>query len=315
MRAARECAQRWARARREVRLAVPPRGMDAADLGERRMKADVRELVETAKLVPFQIAASTDVTPAWPAPLDLPALSRAERRRIRHIVRDWLPEGEVTLLAGHGGAGKSLIALLLAVCIALGMPWYGIPTERRRVVYVSAEDGRDVLHWRLDRICAYLGVDMADLDGWLSIIDASAIDAELIIDTRDGPMLTRMYGALHESIGDAQVLIIDGASDTYGANEIVRRSVRQFIRALRRLIPPDGAVLVLAHVDKAIARGRESGDHYSGSTAWNNSVRARWALRAEGDGLMLTVEKANHAQAGAEIRLRWDPQAHLPRCR
>ena len=124
-------------------------------------------------------------------------------------------------------------------------------------------------------------------------------------------MLTRMYGALPESIGDAQVLIIDGASDTYGANEIVRRSVRQFIRALRRLIPPDGAVLVLAHVDKAIARGRESGDHYSGSTAWNNSVRARWALRAEGDGLMLTVEKANHAQAGAEIRLRWDPQAHF----
>ena len=32
MRAARECAQRWAHARREVRLAVPPRGMDAADL-------------------------------------------------------------------------------------------------------------------------------------------------------------------------------------------------------------------------------------------------------------------------------------------
>lgn len=32
MRAGNECASRWARAGREVRLAIPPKGMDAADL-------------------------------------------------------------------------------------------------------------------------------------------------------------------------------------------------------------------------------------------------------------------------------------------
>lgn len=211
-------------------------------------------------MVPLASSAHPDdIAPKLPAPLDLKVLSRAERRRIAHIVKDWMPAGEVTLLAGHGGAGKSLIALLLAVCIALGLPWYGMPTERRRVCYVSAEDGQDVLHWRLSRICAFLGVDMASLEGWLSIIDASRIDAELLVDTRDGTMLTAMYSELHEETGDAQVLVIDGASDTYGASEIVRRHVRQYIRALRRLIGADGAVLVLAHIDKAIARGRESG--------------------------------------------------------
>jgi RecA-family ATPase len=112
---------------------------------------------------------------------------------------------------------------------------------------------------------------------------------------------------------EAKVLVIDGASDAYGASEIVRRHVRYYIRALRRLVPQDGACLLLAHVDKSTAKNAETTQGYSGSTAWNNSVRARWYLRSEGEdgGLLLELVKANHAVAGAQIRLRWDPVAML----
>jgi RecA-family ATPase len=125
--------------------------------------------------------------------------------------------------------------------------------------------------------------------------------------------LTGMYEALAKIVDPASVLILDGTSDLYGASEIVRRHVRRFVRALRRLVNRDGAVLLLAHIDKAAARDGSTSDRYSGSTAWHNSVRARWSLASDedGTGLTLALAKANLAQAGAEVRFRWSPEAHL----
>lgn len=251
-------------------------------------------------------------TANWPPALDLIELSAREPLTPRHIIPDWLPAGEVTLLAGHGGGGKSQVALYTAVCIQLARSWCGLATERRQVTYVSAEDGTDVLHWRLSRIAAHLGVSLADMAG-LRIIDASGIDAELMREIpHEEPVLTSLYVKLQEIVDPSGVLILDGTSDLYGASEIVRRHVRRYVRALRRLINADGAVLLLAHVDKVAARDGATTDRYSGSTAWHNSVRARWSLASEDDTtLVLTLAKANHARAGAEIRFRWDAQAHL----
>lgn len=254
---------------------------------------------------------------SFPAPLDLAALAEREPTRPEHIVADWLPAGEVTLLSGHGGAGKSAIALHLAVCIALGVPWYGMATERRRVLYMSAEDSGDVLHWRLARIAAYLRVPLSDLAGWLEILDASQVEAELMVENAHAePTFTVHYTALRKRIVDpSAVLILDGASDLYGANENARRHVRRFVRGVRRLIGRHGAAVILAHVDKAAARrtaDSSASNRYSGSTAWHNSMRARWELDSSDDGaLRLTLAKSNHAKRGAEIALRWDEQAHM----
>jgi RecA-family ATPase len=252
----------------------------------------------------------------WPAALDLLELAEREPAAPRHIIESWLPEGEVALLSGHGGAGKSQIALHTGVCIALGRAWYGgLSCAERRVLFLSAEDNATVLHWRIQRVCAHLGIDMRSLAGKLDVIAADGIDGELMTEAYGSAFYTPMLDALAERIRQtaARVAILDGASDLYGANEIKRRDVRRFIRALRHLVPADGAVLLLGHADKAAVRANGGSDRYSGSTAWHNSVRARWSLDAEteGDALALTLAKANHAAAGAQIRLRWDAVAHL----
>ncbi len=70
-------------------------------------------------------------------------------------------------------------------------------------------------------------------------------------------------------------------------------------------------MLLLAHPSLS---GMASGSGTSGSTGWNNSVRSRLYLERvkEADGTeidpdlrRLRVVKANHARAGAEMRLRW----------
>ena len=115
----------------------------------------------------------------WPPGLDLEALAEREPEKPRFIMLDWLPVGYAALLAGHGGVGKSGIALHLAVCVAAGIPFFGIEVDRRRVLYLSCEDRENVLHWRLARICAHAGVNLAGLRGWLEIVDLVGHDCVL----------------------------------------------------------------------------------------------------------------------------------------
>ncbi|HUR40613.1 MAG TPA: AAA family ATPase [Verrucomicrobiae bacterium] len=249
-----------------------------------------------------------------PVFLDLRKLAATEPQPPQFIVAGWLPQGEVALFAGHGGSGKSGIALHLAVCIALGLPWFGIETQRRRVCFVSLEDPTGVLHWRLSRLCAHLAVSISDLHGWLYLYDGAHADGALMVETREGTGFTSAYAWLRAAMENAQVLVLDGASDAFGGNENARAQVRMFMRGIRSLIPRDGAVVLLAHVDKGSARTAETSQGYSGSTAWSNSARARWYLRTAGEEsgeLILEQQKANHAQVGGQVRIRWNALQHV----
>lgn len=257
--------------------------------------------------------------PIMPVRVDLRALAATDPQPPKFIWELWLQQGEVALFAGHGGAGKSMLLLFILVCIALGRNLWGSRVERRRVGIFSFEDGADVLHWRLSRICALLGVALPDLDGWLLVFDGTEADATMAQSTPDGLMTTATYAWVGDRIKlDAiEVLAIDGAADVYAGNENSRSEVKKFIRLLRRLIPRTGAVVLLAHVNRITAEAGARSEGYSGSTAWHNSVRNRWFLYPERDeegeaaDVILESQKANSARAGAQIRLRWSEAAGL----
>lgn len=240
------------------------------------------------------------------------------------LIDGWLAEGASFLLGAHGGIGKSLLALQLAACLASGTAFVGLPVLRRRVLFFSAEDRAAVLRWRLRGIGQALGIDDAALGDRLVLVDQSRRPAELLGRDRYG---TLGYTALFEELAalvrqhDAQVLLLDSASDAFGGNEIARTEVRRYITETQTLVPEDGAVGHLVHVDKAFARGGTTAQAYSGSTAWHNSVRQRWELAlpaAEADDgtraapdpadprRVLRLAKNNYGTAGAELALTLD---------
>lgn len=250
--------------------------------------------------VPFTrvpIADLYDVTP--PAP--------------EHVWQDYIPRGVVTLFGAHGGFGKSTLALLLAVCTALGVPCLGVPTKRCIVVFYSAEDGAEILRHRLHWICKALGIDPRSLDGWLHILDATGGDPTLYTEVNAGGVrvgrTTPAYEELSELVRElgAGLLIVDNASDTYAASEIDRARVREFMRSLGRIARDNSAgVMLLAHINKVKARGLDgSAESYSGSTAWHNSARSRLALDRTDDGLVLKHEKANLGPMRKPLEIAW----------
>jgi hypothetical protein len=286
-----------------------------------------REEVEAiARSVGRYDAPADSATPSWPQPIDLRALAGKEPEPPQFIVRDWLPAGYATLFAGHGGVGKSAIALHLAVCIALGRPFFGIDTERRRVGYLSCEDREGVLHWRLAHIAAHLGIQLDELAGWLDVLDLVGHDSVLWDrDPRSGATVTSAFGYLAQRIeqSQTQVLCVDGVSDTYAGNENARPDVKRYVNALLSLLPEDGALLLIGHVNRPAAASPATSEGYSGSTAWHNSVRSRLYLYPEksedddGEGrqrsgkLLLELQKSNLAGVTTTISFRFDEQARI----
>lgn len=268
----------------------------------------------------------TPLAKPWPAAVDFEYLADREPEPPKFLVADWLPAGYATLMAGHGGVGKSGIALHLAVCMCLGRPFFGIPVVKRRIMYLSCEDRQSVLHWRLSRICAYEQIKITDLIGHMELLDLVGQDTVLWRPPmRDGKLFTDAYGSLAYRFaqGQCEVLFVDGISDTFGGNENDKIDVKQYVNALIRLIDPDkGAVTLIGHVNKMTASSDGgASEGYSGTAGWHNSVRARWYLypeTAKDDGktvktgtLSLDLQKSNLGLSEHALKFSWDEQAHM----
>jgi AAA domain-containing protein/bifunctional DNA primase/polymerase-like protein len=192
------------------------------------------------------------------------------------VLRDRIPMRNVTLLAGDGGVGKTILHLQAGAAIALRRQWLGIPTEPGPVAVMCCEDDADELHRRIALIANHNQVGLSDLKDLhlLPLVDGH--DTVLALPDSNGRIRpTKMFARLREAVCDIRprLLTIDNLADVFGGNEINRVQVRQFMTLLRDLaIAAGGATLLTAHPSLT---GMASGSGTSGSTGWHNSARAR----------------------------------------
>lgn len=237
--------------------------------------------------------------------------------------REWMvegavPKGSVTILAGDGGLGKSLLCQQLMTAAALGQPWLGMRTQRVRSLAIFCEDEIEELHRRQADINSHYGCRMDSLDG---IAMDSRVGKDSVLmrfkqwgddDGRTTPLFDQVKFAAKQH--GAKLVFLDTAADVYSGNEIDRVQVRTFVRHLRKLaIEIQGAVILTQHPSN---EGLNSGTGKSGSTGWNNSVRSRLYLTAPkpkagdddkpSDIRHLKTMKANYGKFGHKVEIRWN---------
>ncbi len=232
---------------------------------------------------------------------------------VEFLIEGILPVKVVTLLAGHGGTSKSMLSLQAGASLAMGLPFLGMKSQRVKVLVYSAEDDSHIVRNRLATICDRMKIDPKELAKNLTVQDASEGDPVLFIEKKESAIVTgvptpAMQDLIHAvARTGARVIILDNSSDVYGADEIKRVQVRAFIRMLAQMArKANAAVLLLAHVDKQAAKSI-SNEGYSGSTAWNNSVRSRLFIKEDKEG-RLTIEhqKSNYSKRIESISLVFD---------
>lgn len=294
-------------------VATMPQGeaqnFDANDLAHRDGADVLAELLEAAQQPAAPEAAKPRLTP-----VDVAGVLTHPAPPPRFVWGQYLPAGVVSMLGAHGGTGKSTIALMLAVSVAMGRELFGQSTEQGRVVFASLEDGANVVRHRLAHICAQWGIEPQEAARHLVIVDGTSAPELYVTEGRGQGLTTATYAELQALAQGAALVIVDNASDAYAGDEIQRQQVRAFIRCLAEIArAEDCAVLLLAHVDKGTSRARkaEGGEGYSGSTAWHNSVRSRLFMARAEDGTVMEHQKSNFGPLAAPLVLRW-PHGGLP---
>lgn len=243
-------------------------------------------------------------------PVSITNLASAELVPPRFVIDPLVPRRAVTLFGGHGGSGKSLLALILAAHVATGRVWAGFSVERGRALFVSLEDEGDLVRFRLRRIAEVYSLDLALLERNLEIVDGTASGIALAGEINDAGSrhlgVTAAFHDLQLLAQGADLIVVDNASDAFDGNENDRRMVRAFVRHLTAIaLSADAGMVLLAHIDKAAAKFGAQGNNYSGSTAWHNSARSRLALVDDAGRVELRQEKLNLGAKAEPVSLRW----------
>ncbi len=242
--------------------------------------------------------------------------------------QDWIPAGTVTSLYGDGGVGKSLAAMQLQYASATQTPWLGVETKRMRSLGVYCEDDKDELHRRHQKILQHIAAEEFEsstaLDDVLIWPRVGFDNLLVTFDQNNKPTKTAFFDRVIDVVIAQRIdlLILDTAADLFGGNENIRTQVNFFIKSVcGEIIQRAKAsgvtltILLLAHPSQA---GMATGYGSSGSTGWNNAVRARLYLTRPEDGgpndRVLSRKKSNYAAAGDDvmIRLAWENGCLVP---
>jgi archaellum biogenesis ATPase FlaH len=240
-------------------------------------------------------------------PLDWRTLEKQTPPERQWAIEHWLGMGHVTLISGSGGTGKTNIAQAVGSCLTLRREYLDwIPAERR-VLFWACEDDVSELWRRQIAIAKWLSVPLSAFADRLMIHSYDGCEVALAGLSDQRLTGTPMLAELREQIGDykADVVLLDNLARLYAGSENDRHQVTTFISLLTAAAAPTkAAVLLLGHPGKA------AGSEYSGSTAWEGSVRARLYLSrtlpdaqrdqdgepAEDDGVRyLSRRKANYS--------------------
>lgn len=247
----------------------------------------------------------------------------------------WMPDATVSVLSGPGQAGKSRIALQLAVAAATGAADFILPSGKKRalalrapqvstegpVVYAAWETRKLAWQNRLAAVCRD-----ADADTW-TLLNKRLRYVNM---KPTGGLWGAKHGMHTSTVGfwlpsslelmryaaafEARLLIIDPLAGAFMQNENDRALVRAFLSALDQWCEDNNcATLIISHPAK------HGDDAQSGSTDWRNGVQAVWdmsaarvkeankSIPAPNGERCLRLDKVNEASDHApKIYLQWE---------
>jgi hypothetical protein len=211
----------------------------------------------------------------------------------------WLIEG---LIAEHGlsvvygdpGAGKSFIVLDMALRIAFGMEWHGVPTQQRGVLYIAGEGarglGKRVTGWRKEH-----GLEGADAPFLLLPIAISLLDQ-----VQREKLLRTITAAVARAGFPIGLVVVDTVSRAMpGQDENAQEAMSLFVAAGGEIqVHTGGAVIAVHHTGKDSSRGMRGSTVLLGGCDASLKVTKDDSQRA-----MIEVEKQKDAEEAEPIQL------------
>lgn len=187
-------------------------------------------------------------------------------------IAEWFGMGYVTLLAGPGGSGKTAVMQTILSALSLGRDVIGNVIKPRRCAMLFGEDDSDEVWRRQVAIARWLNVPLSAFRDRFYAFPRPSDDITLAVDVSGTLVGTPEFSLLKEQTQDLgiEAWCLDSVARIYGGRENDRHQVTQFLSMMNSIVAPTkGGIVLVGHPAKA------DGSEFSGSTAWEASVRAR----------------------------------------
>lgn len=304
-------------------------------LGGKEIAATIRSGIEAGKRAPRDIPDRPRAKAAGAGQAEWPEIE--VKLPVNELPEGWLstpippldsafaggvmPVNMITLLQATGGAGKSFLALQMAVSIATGIELIpGLrPVTAGRVFLVNFEDDFELIHRRLQRIWRAFGLapELGEvLRRNLRILTPTEFQS---LDPSGGIVPGPGLKALSRELADyaPRLVILDPLANLIGGNfdENDNSAAASFMALLRGAMPSGAAIVLCAHVSKA---EKSSSGSARGASAFEAAARMTLPLKlmdsseAKSLGIgpedarryvTLAVDKTNHCLAQPPIYL------------
>lgn len=285
--------------------------IEAAEATQADADADAAKLIDAAK-TGRELA---DVL-AKLAPADVRPLQTFSGRELpkpvlwmdpRHGGGTVLRVGDVAVIGGAGGVGKSFATLALAVAAAspstTDRPGDVRPGE---TVGLHVRSGPAVLIGYEDD-----PVTVAVPEGLAVVVDPEPLmvaDYDSPGSVRDGDDWRGLWDGI-AALSPSLVIVDPASAALAGVNQNDGGTVRHFVRALAREAVRGGfGVLIVAHSTKKARYGGDPGPGaVAGSAQWHDAARGVLFMRGDGPGrAVIECLKANHGPTGWAVTLEAD---------
>ena len=210
------------------------------------------------------------------------------------LVPGWIGRDHLTLLIGDGDSGKSTIATDLAIAIASGQSWMGIPTTQSHVIYFDEDGARPDIINRMVAFRVGRNIHHVPLDATLQVHPASGLSIESDADFKE----MSIAGA------GAGLFIFDAMVAFHGQDENSAEKMRFIMRGrFRRLMRETGAAITLIHHVPGLDENGQPRDKPRGSTEIKNASDALIMCKAGNPDHHMCVKRLKFAR-----RITWaDP--------
>jgi len=207
-----------------------------------------------------------------------------------------LPQGSVALLYGEPGAGKSFVALDMALCIATARPWQGRTVAQGDVLYIAAEGGSALKH----RVVAWR--DRRGAKPSRAVFRAKPCDI-----SNEGER-SLLISEAHKAGWQPRAVVVDTLARCFGTgDENSTQAMNAFVAGLDHLREafPDATILVVHH------SGKDRSKRDRGNSALRGAADVVMRLEHKACVRVLSCEKAKDSEPFAAIALRLE-QVRLP---
>ena len=210
------------------------------------------------------------------------------------LVHEMIAQEGLSVIYGDPGAGKSFVALDMALRIAHAMDWHGVQTKAAGVLYIAGEGargiGKRVKGWRMEN-------DMAGVDAPFMLLP---IAVQLLDEKHRAKLLRTIDAACRRAGFPIGLIVVDTVSRALaGADENGQEAMSSFVNACDLVrLHIGGAVVGIHHSGKDKEKGMR------GSTVLLGGCDASIKVTKDGELVTLKTEKQKDAEEAEPIYMR-----------